>query len=148
MAESDAIGVAVGTLEWLCAIVENPDHVLTREEVATRFCSDARMFINGEVRCVGIDGHLRHFRELQGTLKCLRICFPLGKGITGASECAAYFRVDQVKADGSSRVVHVNALWKIRDGKIWRMVESAAIEVPRSPLWGDGWGASSRPKLI
>lgn len=128
MSELEAIDVVAGLLKWLSEIVERRDYVIAREEVATRFCGDAKMLINGRVRCAGIDGHLEHFRELQRTLKSLRIGLPLEERITNGSECAAYFRVDQVKADGSSRVVHVNALWKIRDGKISRMVQSAAIE--------------------
>lgn len=129
-----AIDVVSRALKWFPEIMENPGHVITRDEVECYFCADAKMITNGQLKCDGIEGHLQHFRELQKKLRSLRIRFPLEESITNSNECAAYYKIDYVMADGTSGVVHDSALWKIRDGKILRMVESAAFEGPEIPL--------------
>lgn len=134
MPEPKAIDVVTSMLSYFPKVMETPGHVITREEVETRFCADARMITNGQVKCAGIDAHLQHFRELQRKLKSLRIRFPLEESITSATECAAYYKIDYVTADGSSGVVHDSALWKVRDGKIALMVESVAFDGPQIPL--------------
>lgn len=134
MAEPKAIDVVTRMLSWFPEVMKQPGYSITREEVESRFCADARMITNGQIKCDGIEAHLQHFRELQRKLKSLRIRFPLEESISGASECAAYYKIDYVMADGSAGVVHDSALWKVRDGKVALMVETAAFEGPQIPL--------------
>jgi ketosteroid isomerase-like protein len=133
MAEK-AIDVVMGNFKWFNEVMEKPDHVITREEVEQRYAPDARMIANGQLKCAGIDAHLKHFRELQTRLKSLKVRFPLEECITNADECAAYYKIDYVMADGSAGIVHDSALWRVRDGKVALMVESAAFEGPEIPL--------------
>jgi ketosteroid isomerase-like protein len=124
----------MGNFKWFNAVMEQPDHVITREEVEQRYAPDARMIANGQLKCAGIDAHLKHFQELQIRLKSLKVRFPLEECITNADECAAYYKIDYVMADGSAGIVHDSALWRVRDGKVALMVESAAFEGPEIPL--------------
>jgi hypothetical protein len=129
-----AIDVVMANFRWFNEVMEKPDYVITRKEVAQRFAPDARMIANGQLKCAGIDAHLKHFQELQTRLKSLRVRFPLEESITNANECAAYYKIDYVMADGSAGIVHDSALWRVSDGKVALMVESAAFEGPEIPL--------------
>jgi len=134
MAENKAIDVVMGNFKWFNEVMATPGHVITREEVEGRFAPDAQMIANGQLKCAGIDAHLKHFQELQKKLKSVRVRLPLEESMTNAHECAAYYKIDYVMADGSPGVVHDSALWRVRDGKVALMVESAAFEGPEIPL--------------
>ena len=129
-----AIDIVMGNFKWFNEYMAKPGYVITREEVAQRFTTDARMIANGQLKCAGIDAHLKHFKELQTRLKSARVRLPIEESITNANECAAYYKIDYVMADGSAGVVHDSALWRIQDGKVALMVESAAFEGPEIPL--------------
>jgi hypothetical protein len=129
-----AIDVVLSNFRWFNEVMENPGYVITREEVAQRFAPEARMVANGELLCLGVDAHLKHFQELQGRLKSCKVRIPPEEFITSANECAAYYKIDYVMADGSAGVVHDSALWRVKDGKVALMVESAAFEGPQIPL--------------
>jgi hypothetical protein len=134
MTESKAIDVAMSNFKWFNDYMAIPGYVITREEVARRFAPDAQMIANGQLKCAGIEAHLKHFQELQIRLKSARVRLPLEESITNANECAAYYKIDYVMADGSAGVVHDSALWRVRDGRVVLMVECAAFEGPEIPL--------------
>lgn len=133
MAEK-AIDIVMATFKWFNEVMAKPDHVITREEVEQRFATDARMIANGQLKCAGVDAHLKHFQELRTRLKSLKIRFPLEECITNANECAAYYKIDYVMANDSAGVVHDTALWRVKDGKVSLMVETAVFEGPEIPL--------------
>jgi hypothetical protein len=133
MAEK-AIDVVMGNFKWFNKVMETPGYVISREEVAQRFSPDARMVANGQLLCAGVDAHLKHFQELQGRLKTCKVRIPLEESITNANECAAYYKIDYVMHDGAAGVVHDSALWRVENGKVALMVESAAFEGPQIPL--------------
>jgi len=128
MSEPQAIDAVIDCFQWFNQVMATPGHVITREEVAQRWTSQAQMIANGQLKCAGIDALLKHFCELQQKLKSFRIRLPPEHSITSANECAAYYKIDYALADGSRGVVHDSALWKVRDGKIALMVESVAFE--------------------
>jgi ketosteroid isomerase-like protein len=134
MTDHKAIDDVTRILEWCVEAIAKSDYVISKEDVAARFTTDAEMITNGQVKCTGIDAHVRHFKELQDKTKVLRIRFPLEVTVTSDTECAAYYKIDYVRADGSAGVVHDSALWKTRDGKISLMVESVAFDGPEIPL--------------
>jgi hypothetical protein len=129
-----AIDVVVQTLEWFNSVMAKPGYVITREEIERKFTPDAQMIANGQVKCAGIDAHLKHFQELQKKLKSFRIRFPLQESISTADEAAAYYRIDYVTADGSAGIIHDSALWRIRDKKLALMVETVSFEGRDVPL--------------
>ena len=126
--EQRAIDVVVRTFEWFNAVMTKPGHVISREEVERQFTDDAKMIANGQLKCGGIDAHLRHFQELQKKLKSFRIRLPLELSISTADEAAAYYKIDYVSADGSAGIIHDSAIWKIRDRKFALMVETVSFE--------------------
>ena len=134
MTERKAIDAVLRNFEWFNQVMATPGHVITREEVERGFAPDARMVANGQLKCAGIEAHLQHFRELQNKLKILKVRMPLEESITNEHECAAYYKIDYVMRDGTAGIVHDSALWRVRDGKVALMVESAAFEGPDIPL--------------
>jgi hypothetical protein len=123
-----AIDVVVRTFEWFNAVMANPDHVISRAEVEQQFTEDAQMITNGQLKCAGIDAHLKHFQELQTKLKSFRIRLPVEVSISTDNEAAAYYQVDYVSTDGSGGIIHDNAIWRIRDKKFALMVETVSFE--------------------
>jgi hypothetical protein len=123
-----AIDTVLDAFEWFNAVMGRPDAVITRQDVERRFTADAKMIANGQTKCVGIDGHLKHFQEIQRKLKAFRIRLPLECSITSEHEAAAYYQIDYVPVDGSAGIIHDSAIWRIRDDKIALMVETVAFE--------------------
>jgi hypothetical protein len=134
MTEPKAIDAVMRNFKWFNEVMAIPGHVISREEVERGFTSDARMVANGQLKCAGIEAHVEHFKELQKKLKSLRVRLPLEESITNANECAAYYKIDYVMADGTSGIVHDSALWRVQDGKVALMVETAAFEGPEIPM--------------
>ena len=134
MSSGKAIDVVQGCLQWFNEVMATPGYALTEEEVARHFTADARMIANGQLKCAGIHAHLEHFIELQHKLKSVRIRLPFEYSITSQDDCAAYYKLDYVTADGATGVVHDSALWKVRDGKIELMVETVYFEGREVPL--------------
>lgn len=123
-----AIDVVVRTFEWFNAVMAKPDHVISRTEVERQFTADAQMITNGQLKCAGIDAHLKHFQELQKKLKSFRIRLPVEVSISTENEAAAYYQIDYVSIDGSGGIIHDNAIWRIRDRKFALMVETVSFE--------------------
>ncbi len=122
------LSVVVRSFEWFNAVMANPQAVIDREQVEKRFTADARMIANGQVKCAGIDGHVRHFQELQRKLSHFRIRLPLELTVSAGDRCAAYYLIDYATADGVRGTIHDNALWTIREGRIAQMVETVYFE--------------------
>jgi hypothetical protein len=129
-----AIDVVVRSFEWFNSVMAKPGHLITREEIERQFTPDAQMIANGQVKCAGIDAHLKHFQELQKKLKSFRIRLPLKESISTAAEAAAYYQIEYVAADGSTGIIHDCALWRIRDNKLALMVETVSFEGKDVPL--------------
>jgi hypothetical protein len=129
-----AIDVVTHTLQWFCDVMADPGHVISRAEVERRFTSDALMIANGQVKCAGIEAHLRHFQEIQKKLKSFQIRFPLELAIGTADAAAAYYKIDYVTVDGSAGIIHDSAIWKVRDGRFALMVETVVFEGHEVPL--------------
>jgi hypothetical protein len=134
MSGSKAIDAPLRAFDWFNKFMATPGHVLTREEVGKYFTSDAKMIANGQVKCAGLDAHLKHFQELQKKFKSARVRLPLDESITNASECAAYYKIEYVTAEGQAGIVHDSALWRVRDGKLALMIETVAFEGQEVPL--------------
>jgi hypothetical protein len=132
--EQKAIDVVVRTFEWFNAVMTKPGHVVSRDEVERRFTDDAKMIANGQLKCAGIEAHLKHFQEIQKKLKSFRIRLPLELSISTTDEAAAYYKIDYVSADGSAGIIHDSAIWKIRDHKFALMVETVSFEGTEVPL--------------
>jgi hypothetical protein len=132
--EQKAIEVVIRTFEWFNAVMTNPSHVISRKEIEHRFTEDARMIANGQLKCAGIDAHLKHFQELQRKLTSFRIRLPLEMSISTAEEAAAYYKIDYVSSEGSVGLIHDSAIWQVRDGKFALMVETVSFEGKEVPL--------------
>jgi len=126
--EQKAIEVVIRTFEWFNAVMTNRGHVISRKEIESRFAEDAQMIANGQLKCAGIDAHLKHFQELQKKLSSFRIRLPLEVSISTADEAAAYYKIDYVSSEGAGGIIHDSAIWKIRDGKFALMVETVSFE--------------------
>jgi hypothetical protein len=126
--EQRAIEVVIRTFEWFNAVMTDPGHVISRKEIEHQFTVDAKMIANGQLKCAGIDAHLKHFQELQKKLTSFRIRLPLEVSISTADEAAAYYKIDYVSSEGSGGIIHDSAIWKIRDGKFALMVETVSFE--------------------
>jgi hypothetical protein len=126
--EQRAIEVVIRTFEWFNAVMTNPGHVISRKEIEHRFTDDAKMIANGQLKCAGIDAHLKHFKELQKKLTSFHIRLPLEVSISTADQAAAYYKIDYVSSEGAGGVIHDSAIWHIRAGKFALMVETVSFE--------------------
>ena len=123
-----AINVVERALGWFNAVMSKSGHVITREDIERQFTPDAKMIANGQVKCTGIDGHLKHFRELQAKLASFRIRLPLEQTVSSSERAAAYYLIDYKTVDGFAGVIHDSAIWEIRDQKLALMVETVHFE--------------------
>ena len=126
--ESKAIDIVVKAFEWFNATMGRSDIVIARADIERLFTPDAKMVANGQVKCAGIDAHLKHFQEIQKKLEKFCIRLPLEVSISNQNEAAAYYKIDYTPVGGTPGIIHDSALWHVRDNKLALMVETVAFE--------------------
>ena len=70
--------------DWFNSLNDSSS-VVTREDVERLFTPDMKMVANNQVKCVGIDAHYRHFREIRNKLKSWHVRRPFEIASTTAS---------------------------------------------------------------
>jgi hypothetical protein len=119
--------------DWFNGLSE-PDAVVTREDVERLFTPDMKMIANNQVKCVGIEAHYKHFREIRGKLKSWKVRRPFEIAVNEGNRLAAYYLIEYVSADGKPGVIHDMAFWTFRDGKVESMVEVVHFDGSNVPL--------------
>jgi hypothetical protein len=109
-------------LEWFNTL-SPPGGDVRREDIARLFTADMKMTINGEVRCEGLEGPFRHFSNVPHRLKSWRVELPLRRAYCHGEDVAGYFLIHVVTPDERPAVMHVAALWKVRDERMASTVE-------------------------
>ena len=119
--------------DWFNSLNDSSS-VVTREDVERLFTPDMKMVANNQVKCVGIDAHYRHFREIRNKLKSWHVRRPFEICVDDGKRLAAYYLIEYVAADGSSGVIHDMAFWTFRDGKVESMTEIVHFDGKDVPL--------------
>ena len=133
MAAESNLATINRVFDWFNSL-NRPDVVVTREAVESMFTPDMKMVANNQVKCVGIDAHYRHFREIRVKLKSWHVRLPFEITVDDGKRLAAYYLIDYVAADGSSGVIHDMAIWTFRDGKVESMTEIVHFDGKDVPL--------------
>ena len=118
-------------LEWFNTLSPAGREV-RREDIAQLFTADMKMTINGEVRCAGLEALFGHFSNVGQRLQSWRVELPLRRAYCNGEDVAGYFLIHVVTPDERPAVVHVAALWKVREEKMASTVEVSHV-VP-SPI--------------
>ena len=113
-------------LEWFNTL-SPPGRGVRREDIEQLFTADMQMTINGEVRCEGLEALFRHFSNVGQRLRSWRVELPLRRAYCNGEDVAGYFPIHVVTPDERPAVVHVAALWKVREAKMASTVEVSHV---------------------
>jgi hypothetical protein len=113
-------------LEWFNTL-SPPGRDVHREDIARLFTSDMKMTINGEVRCEGLEGLFGHFSNVRHRLKSWRVELPLRRAYCNGEDVAGYFLIHLVTPDERPAIMHVAALWKVREERMASTVEVSHV---------------------
>jgi hypothetical protein len=121
-AAENSLKVIERCLEWFNTL-SPPGRDVRREDIAQLFTADMKMTVNGEVRCEGLEEQFRHFSNVRQRLKSWRVELPLRRAYCNGGDVAGYFLIHVVTPDERPAVLHVAALWKVREEKMASTVE-------------------------
>jgi hypothetical protein len=114
--------------QWANRILSGSERPkVLRSDVERYFAADAAMVTNDQVKCKGIDAHLRHFEELQE--KTRSVVFHPFEIITAQGDrVGVYFKIDARFADERNAKILISGFFLFRDLKVVNFTEVAHFE--------------------
>lgn len=86
------------------------------------------MITNGQIKCTGIPGFVKHFNEIRDKLKSFKVNLPVSIRVEENNTVGVYYHIDIVMKDGTPGRVLVCAFFEVRGGKAAKMTEIAYHE--------------------
>ena len=101
---------------------------VTEAEVRQMWTEDCQMITNGQIKCTGIPGFVKHFNEIRDKLKSFKVNLPVSIRVEENNTVGVYYHIDIVMKDGTPGRVLVCAFFEVRGGKAAKMTEIAYHE--------------------
>jgi ketosteroid isomerase-like protein len=115
------------TYEWANRILNANREKFNRGDVERYFAPDAEMITNEQLKCRGIEAHIRHFEELQKKTRSL-VFHPFEIITAQGDRVGVYFKIDAEFADGRQAKIFISGFFRLRDGKIVNFTEIAHFD--------------------
>lgn len=95
---------------------------LTRALLERHFHPDVTSLINNEMKATGIDGFYQRFTEMQEKTARWEIT-PHDISLSEGDKAAGRYQYRFTDTQGGEGVIDIVAIWEVRDGKLFRMIE-------------------------
>ena len=115
------------TYEWANRILNANREPFRRSDMEKYFAPDAVMITNNQLKCRGIDAHVKHFEELQKKTRSL-VFHPFEIVAAQGDRVGVYFNIDAEFSDGRKAKIFVSGFFRLRDMKIVNFTELAHFE--------------------
>jgi hypothetical protein len=113
--------------EWTNRILGANRQEFRRADVEKYFAPDADMITNNQLKCRGIEAHIKHFEELQKKTRSL-VFHPFEIVAAQGDRVGVYFNIDAQFADGREAKIYISGFFRMRDQKVVNFTELAHFE--------------------
>lgn len=115
------------TYEWANRVMNGERQKVLASDVATYFASEAEMITNNQVKCRGIESHIRHFEEIQSKTRSV-VFHPFEIVVAQGDRVGVHFKIDVRYADGRDAKIFIAGFFHLCDLKIVNFTEVAHFE--------------------
>jgi ketosteroid isomerase-like protein len=125
--EEQNVDLLKRTYEWANRVLNANRQAFSRGDIEKYFASDAEMITNNQLKCRGIDAHVKHFEELQKKTRSLAF-HPFEIVAAQGDRVGVYFNIDAEFSDGRKAKIFIAGFFRLRDMKIVNFTEIAHFE--------------------
>jgi hypothetical protein len=95
---------------------------LKREDMALYFDEDVQSFIDNQLMVSGIDGFCDRLTEMKDVVRFWE-AMPCDISLSDGNNAAGRYVYRFENRDGEEGIIDILAIWTLRDGKMYRMIE-------------------------
>ena len=114
--------------EWANGLMTSGERQkVKRTDIERYFAPEAEMITNDQIKCKGIDAHVRHFEEIQKKTRAV-VFHPFEIITAQADRVGVYFKINAQYADGRDGKIFIAGFFLFRDLKVVNFTEVAHFE--------------------
>ena len=125
--EQQNVDLLKSVYEWANRILNANRQPFRRSDMEKYFAQDAEMITNNQLKCRGLEAHVKHFEELQKKTRSL-VFHPFEIVAAQGDRVGVYFKIDAEFSDGRKAKIFISGFFRLREMKIVNFTEIAHFE--------------------
>ncbi len=101
---------------------------LQQSDVEKYFAPDCRLYIDNVLKCEGSAAMMGRFQEMLEKFKSWNVAVPFEYGLSEGDKAAAAFQYHFIDNAGEEGLIHIIAIWTVRDGRVYETREMSCFE--------------------